>query len=69
MSLENYLKNKFLKKVNSWILNKKRELNIQMNNGEVISDWYDFSFLLWEIKVIWYNILSKRGLNRFVEYD
>ena len=37
MSLENYLKNKFLKKVNSCTLNKKRELNIQMNNGEVIS--------------------------------
>lgn len=37
MSLENYLKNKFLKKVNSCILNKKRELDIQMKNGEVIS--------------------------------
>ena len=46
----------FLKKVNSCILNKKRELNIQMKNGEVISDWYDFSFLLWESGYIWYNV-------------
>ena len=38
MSLENYLENKFLKKGNSCILNKKRELDIQMKNGEIISD-------------------------------
>ena len=55
--------------VDTIIIHKEKRVEIHLKNGEVISIWYDFSFLLWEIKVIWYNILSKRGLNRFVEYD
>ena len=38
MSLKNYLENKFLKKGKQLYIKQKRELNIQMKNGEVISD-------------------------------